>query len=273
MKTLTSAKKYITLFRMRFINGLQYRAAALAGISTQFAWGFFNILLFRAFYEGDPTAFPMKFHQLSAYIWLRQAFLALFNTWYYDPDILAMITDGNIAYELARPVDLYAFWFTRVASVRLSRAALRCLPILLIALLLPSPYGITLPANPVNAIFFVITMLFAMICVTSFGMLIYIACFHTVNSHGLRLAAQTLADFLSGGVIPIPFMPAKMAAFLEYTPFGAMENLPFRIYSGNISGMEMIKFVLMQVLWCAVLIIIGRLWMNSSLKKVVIQGG
>lgn len=273
MKTLTSAKKYITLFRMRFISGLQYRAAALAGISTQFAWGFLNILLFRAFYEGDPTAFPMEFEQLSAYIWLRQAFLALFNTWYYDPDILAMITDGNIAYELVRPVDLYTFWFTRVASVRLSRAALRCLPILIIAALLPEPYGITLPANPVNAVFFVVTMCLAMICVTSFGMLIYIACFHTVNSLGVRLVAQTLADFLSGGVIPLPFMPAKMAVFLEHTPFGAMENLPFRIYSGNIAGAEMIKFVLLQIFWCAVLILIGRLWMKASLKKVVVQGG
>ncbi|AGI39710.1 hypothetical protein Clst_1656 [Thermoclostridium stercorarium subsp. stercorarium DSM 8532] len=32
-------KKYISFFRIRFINGLQYRSAAYAGIMTQFAWG------------------------------------------------------------------------------------------------------------------------------------------------------------------------------------------------------------------------------------------
>lgn len=273
MTILNSSKKYITLFRMRFISGLQYRAAALAGISTQFAWGFLNILLYRAFYESNPNAFPMEFNQLSAYIWLGQAFLALFNMWYYDRDILDMITDGNIAYELVRPVDLYTFWFTRVVSVRISRAVLRCLPILIIASLLPTPYGITLPSNPANAVFFIFSMFFAMICVTSFSMLIYIACFHTVNSLGVRLVAQTTADFLSGGIIPLPFMPAKMARFLELTPFGAMQNLPFRIYSGNISGIDMIKFFVLQIFWCIILIIIGKLWMKSSLKKVVVQGG
>ena len=39
--------------------GLQYRAAALAGIVTQFAWGFLEILMFRAFYRADASAFPM----------------------------------------------------------------------------------------------------------------------------------------------------------------------------------------------------------------------
>ena len=31
-------KKYLSFFRIRFIAGLQYRAAAWAGIATQFAW-------------------------------------------------------------------------------------------------------------------------------------------------------------------------------------------------------------------------------------------
>lgn len=35
-------KKYLSFFRLRFVNGIQYRAAALAGIVTQFAWGFFG---------------------------------------------------------------------------------------------------------------------------------------------------------------------------------------------------------------------------------------
>ena len=33
-------KKYLSFFRMRFLMGLQYRAAAAAGVVTQFTWGF-----------------------------------------------------------------------------------------------------------------------------------------------------------------------------------------------------------------------------------------
>ena len=54
-------KKYWSFFRMRFLGGLQYRAAAWAGVSTQFAWGFMSLLMYRAFYDADPAAFPMEF--------------------------------------------------------------------------------------------------------------------------------------------------------------------------------------------------------------------
>ena len=52
-------KKYFSFFRLRFAMGLQYRIAALAGISTQFFWGLMEIMIFRAFYQTDATAFPM----------------------------------------------------------------------------------------------------------------------------------------------------------------------------------------------------------------------
>ena len=51
--------KYLAFFRLRFSMGLQYRAAAVAGIVTQFFWGAMELLAFRAFYDADPAAFPM----------------------------------------------------------------------------------------------------------------------------------------------------------------------------------------------------------------------
>lgn len=69
-------KKYIAFFRLRFVMGLQYRAAALAGVFTQFFWGFMEIMTFRAFYQADAAVFPMSFPAVVSYIWLQQAFLA-----------------------------------------------------------------------------------------------------------------------------------------------------------------------------------------------------
>lgn len=75
----------------------------------------------------------MRFDQLASYIWLQQAFLALFMNWYWDEDILSAITEGSIAYELCRPLDLYIMWFARSAASRLAKAVMRCMPILVIA--------------------------------------------------------------------------------------------------------------------------------------------
>ena len=74
-------RKFLSLFRIRFSAGIQYRAAALAGIATQIAWGFLNIMLYMMFYRGNADAFPMTLQALVSYMWLRQAFLMLFETW------------------------------------------------------------------------------------------------------------------------------------------------------------------------------------------------
>ena len=101
-------KKYLSFFRMRFLMGLQYRAAAAAGVVTQFTWGFMELLVFRAFYQADASAFPMSFEAVASYIWLQQAFLALFMAWMMEAEIFSSIVDGNIAYEMCRPIHIYS---------------------------------------------------------------------------------------------------------------------------------------------------------------------
>lgn len=144
---MQTIRKYRSILRIRFANGMQYRAAALAGIVTQFAWGGMYLILYHTFYQSGTGAFPMDMQALSAYIWLQQAFLALFMVWDMDNDIFELISSGNIAYELCRPCDLYSMIFFRTLGSRLARAVLRCFPILLVAALLPSPYGIRLPPS------------------------------------------------------------------------------------------------------------------------------
>ena len=165
-------KKYLSFFRLRFLHGLQYRTAAVSGIVTQFVWGAMEILLFRAFYQADPTSFPMTFQALSTYVWLQQAFLALYMAWFWEMELFDSITTGNVAYELCRPVRLYNMWYVRSLAVRLSKAVLRCMPILITALLLPKPYGLTLPSHPGTWFFTVLSMVLALFIVTALNMVV-----------------------------------------------------------------------------------------------------
>ena len=70
-------KPYISVLRVRFLNGLQYRAAALGGLVTQFFWGVMAIFLYQAFYLSGGEAQTISFSQLVTYVWLQQAFLAI----------------------------------------------------------------------------------------------------------------------------------------------------------------------------------------------------
>lgn len=266
-------KKYLALFRIKFSAGLQYRAAALAGISTQFAWGFMELLAFSAFYRSNPAAFPMEFSQTVSYIWMQQAFLALFMTWFYENDIFSAITSGTIAYELVRPLNLYNKWFCQSAANRLAKALLRCLPILLVAFAVPAPFKMSLPANALQFILFIISSALGLCVVVAFSMLVYITTFYTLSPLGVRIMAAVLSDFLAGAVIPLPFFPDGIRQAAELLPFAAMQNMPLRIYSGNIYGLDALRGIALQVFWLFALVLTGKLAIKKALTKVIVQGG
>lgn len=265
--------EYASLFRIKFIAGLQYRAAAAAGIATQFVWGIMSLLLYKAFYEADPNAFPMSFRALSSYLWLQQAFLALFMGWFFENDIFQTITEGGIAYELCRPLDIYYMWFYRTMANRLAKAVLRCMPILIFAAFLPKPYGISLPDNIYAGIWFLITTILGFLVVIAFGMLVYISTFFTYSPMGVKMVSVSLIEFFAGAVIPIPFLPEGIRQIVELLPFASMQNIPLRIYSGDIAGMEILARVGLQLFWILVLIKIGKRLMKHALMRVVVQGG
>lgn len=266
-------KKYISFFRLRFVMGLQYRSAALAGVATQFVWGTMEILMFRAFYEADAAAFPMTLQATCSYVWMQQAFLSLFMAWMMEGEIFNAIVDGNISYELCRPVNLYDMWFARSMANRFSMALLRCIPVLLVSVLIKAPYGMMAPVSWKAFLLFVITLFLGAFVTIAFCMLVYISCFFTVSSTGVRMVAVSVVEFFQGGVIPIPFFPEKVREIMELLPFAAMQNVSFRIYSGDLSGKAMEKAVFLQVFWLIVLIAAGRGLNRIAMKKVVVQGG
>lgn len=270
---MKNMKKYLSFFRLRFSMGLQYRAAAAAGIVTQFFWGIMEILVYRAFYAADAAAFPMRFDAVVTYIWLQQAFLAVFGAWIVEGEIFESIRNGNIAYELCRPIGIYQMWFSRSVANRSSKALLRCVPILAVAALLPMPYGLRLPASWVHGGLFLLTLLLGLLVIVAFTMLVYITTFYTLSPDGVRIFFVSTAEFLTGAVIPLPFFPEKWRQIMELLPFAAMQNVPLRIYSGSMAGEEMLRAVGLQVFWLAVLAGAGWCLCRRAERKVLVQGG
>lgn len=266
-------RAYLSFFKIRYSASLQYRAAAIAGMLTQFAWGFMRILLFTSVIKQNPSASAMSVPELTSYIWLQQAFLALFMLWLWDADIFNAITEGNIAYELARPVSLYSMWFIRNAARRLSMATLRCVPILAVATFLPRSMGLSAPMSVTSLALFILSMTLSIVVVVSLTMIIVVLTFYTLNPRGIMIVAAGISEFLSGSIIPLPLLPEKLRFVIELLPFASGENTPMLIYSGHITGLEIVRYMGVQVFWAAALITLGYTIMSRALKRVVVQGG
>ena len=264
---------YLSYFKLRFITGLQYRAAALAGFATQLFFGLVFVMIYLAFYESSSGDTPMKIQELISYLWLNQAFFSLFYMMYKDGEIFEIIRNGNIAYELIRPKKLYFMWFAKIIGQRLAMVTLRCLPVLAIAFFLPHPYKLGLPISILGFILFLISMIVGTVLMTAIVTLYPVLMLKTLNEKGIAQIFSALADLLSGLIVPIPFFPKFLQVISNYLPFRYVSDLPFRIYTGNIGIQEGLIGIGIQIVWIFIVILVGYTLTNKSLKRVVVQGG
>ena len=98
---------YMAYFKMKFLNEIQYKIAAIAGILTQFSWGFMYVMLYTAFLKEGTSDYSVS--QMCTYIWLTQAFFTMFNIWALDNEILDECRTGIISTELIKPLLHLAF--------------------------------------------------------------------------------------------------------------------------------------------------------------------
>ncbi|WP_088011249.1 ABC transporter permease [Gottfriedia acidiceleris] len=266
-------RPYVSVLKLRLMNGMQYRAAALAGVATQFFWGFMYIMIFEAFYSQTVQSQPLSLKEIITYLWLQQSFLAFIMLWFRDNELFDLITTGNIAYELCRPCEIYGFWYAKLLAQRLSSAILRCFPILLVAFLLPQPYKMTLPPSVLTFVLFLFALIFGLLLLVSISMFIYISVFVTMSPIGSLLLFGVIGEFFSGLTIPIPLMPAWLQTFANFLPFRWTADFPFRVYSGNIPQNEALIGIVIQIFWLVLLVWLGRIAFTKALRRVVVQGG
>lgn len=230
-------------------------------------------MIFRSFYRTDAASFPMSLSAIASYIWLHHAFLAFFDAWMMENDIFDSIINGNIAYELCRPISIYNMRFARSIATQLARAVLRCFPILIVAVFIPSPYGIDVPASPMHFFLFLLTLFLGLAVTVTFCLLIYVLAFFTISPQGLRMVFTSCVEFFAGAAIPLPFFPDKIQAIMELLPFASMQNVALRIYSASMSRAEIERAILLQMFWLATIVITGKLLCRFSEKRVIVQGG
>ncbi len=266
-------KGYISYFKTVLLSGLQYKTAAIAGICTQFFWGFLQIFIYQAFYAGTGQDTPMDFEKLVTYIWLQQALLTLVFVRIRDESIAKSIKNGTVAYELVRPYNLYIWWFIKCIAGRLAAVTLRSGVLIAVTLFLPAPYNLSLPISFGAFIMFLLNLFLGALIVTAIMVIIHSIAFFTYEDKGIATVIYNFAEILSGTSLPLPLLPTIVQNICLIFPFWLIGDFPFRIYSGDIPVTDGLKYLGLQIFWVLALIFIGAKILKFAMKKVYIQGG
>jgi ABC-2 type transport system permease protein len=261
-------RPYLAILSVRFRQLLQYRAAAIAGIGTQFFWGLIRMMIFIAFYENASSDVPMDLQTVIAYVWLGQAVILLVP-FRFDAELEQMIRSGSVAYEMLRPVDLYNFWYSRAIASRIAPTLMRCIPIIIVAgiagwIYWPGIASFTAGLACIAA---------ALLIGSALGTIMTITMFWTISGRGISIMIAWIGFFASGMILPIPLFPEWAQVILNALPFRALIDLPFRMMLGHIPVSELPVILAQQLGWAVGLYLFGRWLLSRAVSKLVIQGG
>lgn len=262
-------QSYFSLWQARFRALLQYRAAAFAGIATQLFWGLLRVAIFTAFFQASATPQPLPLRDTITYLWLSQAFLLLTST-YSDADVRTQIRSGAVAYELLRPLDLYTLWYTRAIAAKTAPLMLRAVPQLVLASLF---FGLQAPASWASFAAFVVALILAIFLAAAISLLVTITYLWTISGDGMNRLMPALVFLGSGLLIPLPLMPDALKGFLNFLPFRALMDTPFRLYMGHIPPAQAGLALLHQAVWLFAFVAAGRTLIALGTRRLVIQGG
>lgn len=270
-------RAYLAVVSARYRTLLQYRIAAMAGLTTQIFWGGVKIMVFFAFYAVSREEQPMSLAQVVSYIWLGQALLGMLP-WNIDRDIEQLIREGSVSYELVRPLDLYTFWFCRTIALRTATTTLRSIPMVVLAMLVLPAFGFAdwslRPPPGLDAFFcFVVSITCALAMACAFTMLMHAFLVWTVSGEGLNRIMPSAVIVLSGMVVPLPLFPDWLQPFLNAQPFRGLVDVPYRIYLGDIAVADAFPDILHQIVWSLIFVVIGRWLLARSMRQLVVQGG
>ena len=203
------------------------------------------------------------------YAWISQALIAVVEIFAWQ-DIALRVRTGDIAVDLARPVDLQLAFGAADLGRGLAAVLPRSLPILLVG---AAVTGLALPASPWPYLLGALGLLLATGVSFACRFVVNLAAFWVVEIRGVVAFYVTVSTLLSGLVLPITWFPPWLQRLAELTPFPAIVQTPTDLLLGRRTGSSALTALGVQLGWLLAVGVAGRLTLAAGSRRLVVQGG
>ncbi len=246
-----------------------YRAANWAGLMTNSFFGVLRSYVFVALYATRLDAAGYDLLDSLRYTWMTQGLLAFIYIWgWYD--ISASIRTGQVASDLAKPFDYYAFWLSQDLGRAAYHLLFRTIPTYAAGMVL---FGLGLPSDPLAWVGFLVSLLCAALVTFAFNFLVNLSAFWMLDTRGPAMLASIFTMFFGGLLLPIAFFPDWLRAIAEALPFQSMMYVPTAIFLGKVTGWAIPLAIAQQLGWFVAITLVGRALLGVATRRLVVQGG
>jgi ABC-type uncharacterized transport system permease subunit len=186
-----------------------------------------------------------------------------------DEDIRDRIREGQIAFDLNRPAAYPGQLMAGAVGDMIG-----ALPFLAVAIPVAFIAGeLRPPDSPGAGLAYLASLGLAWIIAVQLNLVIGLTAFWTLEMTGFQMIYRLVANFATGALIPLWFMPDAVRAIVQVLPFQAIAFVPVSIYVGAAATGGVLTALGLQLLWIGVLALGIRWIWSRAFQRVVIQGG
>lgn len=257
-------RKYLVLANKGFVRNLQYSASHLINTVASAVFGVVYIYLWK-------NVAPQGFADYSAAAVVQYICLNQTTLWFTQFGIRThvhirdSVRSGNIATELARPMDYFSYRVSSDYGSQVYSLIFRGLPVGLML----SRAGFYIPKNPATWGWFLLALSLGGYIGILLSYLVGITSFWTTEIRTAHWVITTLAYGLGGASMPVEALPLLVEKMTRLSPFPCVSYYPARIYL-ELSGPEV---VWPCVIWSIGLTLLARKVTALARAKLEVQGG
>lgn len=259
---------YLEVARRSFQRHLTYRVATLAGLFTNAVFGVFFSAVYAAFYQGGERGNVAGFTlpEILTFVWIGQSLLMLVYIWNWW-EVAVSIQTGDVVSDLMKPMDFQSYWLSRDLGRAACHWLTRFLPTFAMGALF---FDLAAPGRISTWAAFVVSVNLAVLVSFGWRFLLNLTAFWLLDFRGVNMLAILVLNFFSGLLVPLAFFPGWLRTVAEWLPFRAIVMVPVEVFLGQRPITEALAI---QLTWAAALLLLGRVVLSLSVRKLVVQGG
>jgi len=188
-----------------------------------------------------------------------------------DLQIAREIREGTINQFLVKPIDYMWFRLSMFAGGKIAYTTVALWPLLTFILLLKNNFQS--PVSSQALALFVFSALLGACLQFFISYTVAMLAFWVLEVSTFIFIVFAFEFIASGRLFPLDLLPSPLLQILMWSPFPYELYLPLAIYSGKVTGFELVRGLLLQAAWVCIMAGLARLIMNLGIKRFSAYGG
>lgn len=263
------ALSYPAFTATAFQSRLAYRNEIWAGMFGELVFMFARIAIWVSVFAGSASVDGVTLPQMITYALLAGPLLY----WDYSRllnDVGVAVKSGDVAVYLLKPLH-YPFY---LLANHCGNVVFDLLTVTLpVALVVAFTVGLAPPASLFHALAFLPFWALSFMLLFLLTTLLGLAAFWLMTTQSLDWFFNSIMTLLSGGLVPLWFFPAWLAAIAGHLPFAWVSYYPAAVYVGKLGIAETLLYFAIGLAWLAALAL-ALVWLWSRARhRLIVQGG